>query len=153
MQGQMMDAVTCYLKKSGMKPEPAYFESSSFMIGWRIQVNDLELVYRLDEDCLIICDLVSLRESSGSSDAVSTFIHLIHQMERSGVQVREVRGMFVKTLSNPEINRMRERLAAVLEAQGAYWQEIDGDSWLVYSLERARRRPALDLRSAASLRV
>lgn len=149
MQDQAMDAVTCYLKKSGMNPEPAYFESSSFMIGWRIQVNDLELVYRLDEDCLIICDLVSKKESS--SDAVSTFIHLIHRMERSGVQMREVRGMFLQTLSNPGLNRMRERLAAVLEAQGAYWQEIDGDSWLVYSLERARRRPTFDLSNAASM--
>ncbi|RKT98653.1 secretion protein [Burkholderia sp. Nafp2/4-1b] len=132
MLTENLDVATRYLQAQGMHPEPAYFGESHFRIGWRLRVNDLDLVYRLVDDSLVVCDLAACSGGSGPSDAVATFIHLVHRMERAGIALREVRGTFFETVSNAQLNRLRQRLAMVLEAQGAYWREIDGDPWLVY---------------------
>ncbi|KWN63611.1 secretion protein [Burkholderia ubonensis] len=134
MQPDAIDAVTRYLRAQGFDPQPAYFGESGFRVGWRLRINDLELVYRLDKGSLIVCDLVAKERSQGASNAVATFIHLVHRIERSGVPVQEVCGMFIETASDPELNRVRRRLALVLEAQGACWQEIDGEPWLLYPI-------------------
>lgn len=139
MTMQMTDGVTNYLVAQGMRPEPAYFGQSSFRVGWRVRVNDLELVYRLDGDSLVICDFAAADGTEGASDAVTTFIRLIHRIERGGVPLRDVRGMLFETASNPSLNALRLRLATVLEAQGAYWREIDGDWWLHYPVAGSRQ--------------
>jgi hypothetical protein len=138
MTMQMMDGVTNYLKAQGMRPEPAYFGESSFRVGWRVSVNDLELVYRVDGDSLVICDFAAVAGTDGASDAVTTFIRLVHRIERDGVPLRDVRGMLFETASNPALNALRRRLAIVLEGQGAYWREIDGDWWLHYPVAGVR---------------
>ncbi|RQR48099.1 secretion protein [Burkholderia sp. Bp9126] len=134
MQAESLDVVTRYMQAKGMSPEPAHFGDSAFRIGWRVQLNDLDLVYRFVDDSLVVCDLTRRDGLSGSSDAVSTFIRLVHQIEHDRIPLREVRGMFFDTASNAQLNRLRRRLATVLEAQGAYWREIDGDPWLIYSM-------------------
>ncbi|AJY42128.1 secretion protein [Burkholderia humptydooensis] len=139
MTEQTADGVTNFLVAHGMRPEPAHFGQSSFRVGWRVRVNDLELVYRLDGDSLIICDFVAAEGTNGASDAVATFIRLIHRIERGNVPLRDVRGMLFETASNPSINELRRRLASVLEAQGAYWRKIDGDWWLHYPVAGSRQ--------------
>ncbi|KVW47275.1 secretion protein [Burkholderia ubonensis] len=139
MTEQTADGVTNFLVAHGMRPESAYFGQSSVRVGWRVRVNDLELVYRLDGDSLIICDFVAAEETNGASDAVATFIRLIHRIERAKVPLRSVRGMLFETASNPSISELRRRLASVLEAQGAYWREIDGDWWLHYPVAGAEQ--------------
>ncbi|WP_240674618.1 secretion protein [Burkholderia stabilis] len=136
---QTMDGVTNFLVAQGMHPEPAYFGQSSFRVGWRVRLNDLELVYRLDGDSMVVCDFAAVESANGVSDAVATFIRLIHRIERSGVPLRDVRGMLFETASNPSLNDLRRRLATVLEAQGAYWREIDGELWLHYPVGGARQ--------------
>lgn len=134
----MADAVTRFLLVQGLSPEPAYFGQSSFRVGWRVRVNDLELVYRTDNESMVICDFAAVEGANGASDAVMTFIRLIHRIERGGVPLRNVRGMLFETVSNVPLNCLRRRLVSVLEAQGAYWREIDGDWWLHYPITTAR---------------
>jgi hypothetical protein len=139
MPATAVDEVTHYLQIQGMKPEPAYFGMSSFQIGWRICVNDLDLVYRFVDGNLIVCDLNAQEGDDASSDAVATFVHMVHRLERAGIPLREVRGMLFESLSDPHLNCIRHRLATVLEAQGAYWREIEGDPWLIYPVAKASR--------------
>ncbi|MBV4465811.1 hypothetical protein KVG95_21015 [Pseudomonas sp. SWRI79] len=133
-----VDPVTQFLRSQGLQPEVAYFERSDFVIGWRIHLGDLELVYRLEEDTLIVCDFTAKEGAQGTSGAVAQFVHLIHRIERNVQQLHAVRGMFIERIANPELNGVRERLASVLEAKGASWQEVDGKPWLVYPLMSKR---------------
>lgn len=121
------------LKQIGIESEPAFFGQSAVQIGWRIRLRNLELVYRQEDDVLIICDLRLCDISTVSSGAVATFIGLIHRLEKES-RLREVRGMLIETMANPQLNQLRSRLATVLEAEGAGWQEIDGENWLVYPM-------------------
>jgi hypothetical protein len=151
MTTEPLDPVTRFLKAQGLEPQVACFESSDFVIGWRIRAEGFELVYRVEDDQLIVCDFQAVHSVGGGGDAngaVLAFVRFIHRIERH-VPLSHVRGMFVESLSNPALTALRQRLSRVLESQGAEWREIDGDPWLVYPMSaggsaraKAGRAPA-----------
>ncbi|MEA3117390.1 MAG: hypothetical protein QOI13_660, partial [Paraburkholderia sp.] len=113
------------------------FESSDFVIGWRIRREGFELVYRVEADQLIVCDFQAVHSAGGGGDAngaVLAFVRFIHRIERDVPELSSVRGMFVESLANPGLTGLRQRLSRVLRSQGAQWREIDGDPWLVYAM-------------------
>jgi len=125
------DVVSQYLLTHGYQPHIETFGKTDYIIGSRIKTPDFELVYRMEDGQLIICDFIACREGGQSNRAVIAFIKLIHQIERAVPQMQLVRGLQPESLQ-PEINVVRQRLAKALIAQGASWQDIDGGSWLVY---------------------
>lgn len=139
------DAVTLWLQAQGLMPQLEFFGNSQLVVGWRVKLTDFELVYRQQSDELIICDFVALSDAPASHRAVLAFIKLIHQLQRSVTSLRLVRGLFLHSLTLPALNSLRERLAAVLEAKGATWQEIDGEPWLTYPLAGAQVAACADV--------
>lgn len=133
MQQITTDVVTQYLRMRGDNPEVAYFGSSQFVIGWQVKMPDFELVYRMDHDELIICNFNARQDMANSHQAVSAFIKFIHQLEKSSPKIKRVRGMFLDSLEI-KVVALRQRLAEVLIYQGACWQEIEGDAWLIYNM-------------------
>jgi hypothetical protein len=131
---QSIDPVTQFLKSQGLQPEVAYFEKSEFVMGWQVQLGDFELVYRFEDSTLTVCNFTAIESAKGTSGAVSQFISLIHRIERYVKELSSVRGRFIDSVANSQINQVRERLAKVLMAQGASWEEVEGESWLVYPL-------------------
>ncbi|MDI2590420.1 hypothetical protein NYP20_13305 [Pseudomonas sp. N3-W] len=131
---QSIDPVTQFLKSQGLQPEVAYFEKSEFVMGWQVQLGDFELVYRFEDSTLTVCNFTAIESAKGTSGAVSQFISLIHRIERYVKELSSVRGRFIDSVANSQINQVRERLAKVLVAQGASWEEVEGESWLVYPL-------------------
>lgn len=129
---QSIDPVTQFLKSQGLQPEVAYFEKSDFVMGWQVQLGDFELVYRFEDSALKVCDFTAIEGAKGTSGAVSQFISLIHRIERYVKELSSVQGRFIDSVANSEINQVRERLANVLMAEGASWQEVEGEPWLVY---------------------
>ncbi|AAQ60244.1 secretion protein [Chromobacterium violaceum] len=132
------DVVTQFLLSQGLVPEAEYFGNSHVLVGQRVKLLDCELVYRLEDEELIICDFVAKQPVQGSASAVAAFIHLIHKIEKSVPTVKRVRGLFLESMTRPELNQIRMRLSKVLEAQGATWRDIDGELWLVYEIGLAQ---------------
>ncbi|MEJ8799954.1 secretion protein [Trinickia caryophylli] len=142
MTTDKLDAVTRFLQSQGFEPAVACFESSDFVIGWRIRTPEFELVYRVEADQLIVCDYQPAAGGQANG-AVMAFIRFIHRIERHVPQLASVRGMFIEMLSDPVLTEARKRLARVLEAQGADWREIEGEAWLVYPMPVRKRREAV----------
>lgn len=134
-----VDPVTQMLISQGMRPEVAYFGKSQFVVGWKICLVGAELVYRVEDKVLIICDFAAVDSSVESNRAVSHFILLIRQIERSVEKLHSVRGRFIESCAEQKLNCTRKRLSNVLQAKGASWQEVDGEQWLVYPLASKRR--------------
>lgn len=131
------DVLTTFLHGQGERTEVEYFGRSEFVVGRRLRQADFEIVYRQDAQELVIVDFVAAagREEAG---AVSGFIRLIHRIEREVPGLQRVRGLFLRVETQSPLNHVRERLSRVLEHQGAHWEMIDGDAWLVYPLRAGR---------------
>jgi hypothetical protein len=139
---QSIDPVTQFLQLQGLQPEVAYFEKSDFVMGWQVQLGDFELIYLFEDTTLTVCNFTAIEGAKGTSGAVSQFISLIHRIERYVKELSSVRGRFIDSVANSQINQVRERLAKVLMAEGASWQEIEGESWLVYPLASKTTQPS-----------
>ncbi|NWD64108.1 secretion protein [Pseudomonas sp. IPO3774] len=137
MSNLELDALTTFLHGRGESTEVEYFGQSEFVIGRRLRRREFEVVYRQDGNEVVIADFIT-REGCDDVDAVSAFIRLIHWIERELPDLYRVRGLFVRTEAQPQLNQVRERLSRVLERKGAHWQMIEGDAWLVYPLQAAR---------------
>lgn len=127
------DIVSRYLKNKGEQIKPVYFLSSTVFLGWKLRRGAMELVYRLDPDNqLIICDLSAQESGSGMQSAMLDFVHFVKEVKRAVLDVSHVRGTFFIPMSNPELANARRRLMKFLEGQGAHWEEIDAQPWLVF---------------------
>lgn len=133
------DALTTFLHGQGERTEVEYFGHSEFVIGRRLRQREFEMVYRQEGHDVVIADFVATQPHDDAG-AVSGFIRLIHCIERGMPPLQRVRGLFVRSQTQPQLNHIRERLARVLERQGAHWQVIDGDPWLVYPLHGGRNQ-------------
>lgn len=127
----LTERVLTYLKTTDKSPVPAYFNNSKFMMGYKITTPDYVLTWRIEEDHLVICDLTSPVEADYSKSAVSRFIKLVHSIEDAVPEIKAVRGMIIPS-AFPVVNKLRQRLEQVLLGQGARWQVIKEDLWLVY---------------------
>lgn len=133
------DALTTFLHGQGECTEVAYFGQSEFVVGRRLRQSEFEIVYRQEGHEVVIADFAAAR-GHDDTGAVSGFIRLIHRIERGMPQLQRVRGLFVRSETQPQLNHIRERLSRVLERQGAHWEVIDGDAWLVYPMQAARNQ-------------
>ncbi len=140
MSNDALDPVTLFLRSQGVEPRVACFESSDFVIGWRVRMTGFELVYRVEGDQLIVCDFQPTADDGGSNGAVMAFIRFVHRIERAVPQLACVRGMFFESLTNPELTAERQRLVRAYESLGAVWREIDGDAWLVYPMRAGKTK-------------
>lgn len=131
------DAVTTYLQAQGEQLEAVYFERSHFFLGWRLVRAAMTVVYRLEQEQLIICDFSTENEGVQSRRAAYEFVQFVHEIKQNVKQVQCVKGTFFFPLANPQVAEMRRRWIAFLERQGAHWettQEVDGQmqKWLVF---------------------
>lgn len=130
-----MDAISQYLACQGRQTSVAYFANSGFEMGRSLQGEYLNLIFRVDNHQLLICDLQARKVPKGIQSAVSEFVALIHQIEQHVPQIQEVRGL-LRTTGSARERQLREKLAEVLEKQGARRADIEGDHWLIYSCQQ-----------------
>jgi hypothetical protein len=124
-----------YLAGQGLQTSVAYFANSGFEMGRALQGKFFNLVFKVNQHQLLICDLQSRQEPKGIQSAVSEFVALIQQIEERVPEIHEVRGL-LRTSGTDRERQLRSKLAEVLEKQGARRTEINGDHWLIYSCRR-----------------
>lgn len=130
-----LDAISHYLAGQGRQTSVAYFANSGFEMGRSLQGDYLNLVFKVDNHQLLICDLQARQGPTGVHSAVSEFVALIHQIEQQVPEIEEVRGL-LRTTGTPHERQLRSKLAEVLEKQGATRSDIAGDHWLIYPCQR-----------------
>ncbi|QDQ24870.1 secretion protein [Chitinimonas arctica] len=129
------DVLTDFLTAQGIETRVAYYGKSTFVIGREALFDELELIYRLDEEELLICQFSAKQGPQGLGGAVAKLIDLIKQIQRSVPAVKALRAMILAVPDDPEMDQAHRRLAKMLLDRGAFWrQQVDG-RWLVYPMQ------------------
>ncbi|QGY32173.1 secretion protein [Pantoea cypripedii] len=128
------DILTEFLFNQGKTTETAYLGKSNYILGQRVNMNGYDLIYRIENEVLIICNFVASQDNNDQR-AVAGFIKFIHQLENALPQIKQVRGRILDTETNP----VRQRLSDALIYQGARIEEIDEDPWLIYPMSQRAR--------------
>ncbi|VVE00627.1 hypothetical protein [Pandoraea anhela] len=105
-------------------------------MGQRVENGELSLCHRLEKltagYVLTITDFRLDPGARSNEHAVRRFCQLIRTLLRTVPHLSYVRGMILPGVSDPRRRDMRLRLGAILEREGAFWREEDGDRWLVF---------------------
>lgn len=132
MQTTTVDPLTRFLRQENIETKAIYFEETDFFLGWKVVFKGAEITYRLEEHCLLICNLAS---QESHENGVMAFILFIRWIQKKVPEVLEVRGAIFPS-EDSELDEKREHLARLLERQGAEWvqDEKDAQWWLSYRM-------------------
>ncbi|ANI21795.1 hypothetical protein AB870_26100 [Pandoraea faecigallinarum] len=159
-------AVAAFFRTHRFTARAEVCERLHVTIGQRVENGELSLCHRLEKRAaghvLTITDFRLDAEARASEHAVRRFCQLIRSLLRTVPHLSYVRGMILPGVSDAKRRDMRLRLGAVLEREGAFWREEDGDRWLVFcrdshgvptrhmALRGTSASPASSARAAAS---
>ncbi len=135
-------AVAAFFRTHRFTARVEVCERTGIELGQRVENGELSLCHRLDKVAagavLTITDFRLDAEANASEHAVRRFCQLIRTLLRTVPHLSYVRGMILPGVSDARVRSVRLRLAAILEREGAFWRDEDGDRWLVFSREHDR---------------
>ncbi|AJE98101.1 hypothetical protein [Pandoraea apista] len=136
-------AVAAFFRTHRFSASVEVCDRTRVTVGERVENGELSLCHRLDKvasgTVLTITDFRLSPESKAGEHAVRRFCQLVRTLLRTVPHVGYVRGMILPGVSDSRVRSVRLRLGAILEREGAFWREEDGDRWLVFCREHSRR--------------
>ncbi|MBN4666557.1 hypothetical protein HUS70_07040 [Pandoraea nosoerga] len=137
-------AVAAFFRSQRFTARAEVCERTHVALGQRVESTELSLCHRLDKGASgIVLTITDFRPGAGaktSEHAVRRFCQLIRLLLRTVPHVGYVRGMILPGVSDIRLREARLRLISILEREGAYLREEDGDRWLVFCRESTGRR-------------
>lgn len=133
-----MDEITRLLRKEGLVPCAACMSGSGLQIGLQVKRYPYCLVYRIDEDNLILC---SFHRVPGSLPQPSVLVSLWRSLLRLFQQVswlRAVRMLVITDVWDRLLAMKRHQLVRLLYKLGAVMVFYNGESWLEISSNTLR---------------
>lgn len=135
-------AVAAFFRTHRFTARAEVCERMQFTVGQRVENGELSLCHRLDKGAagfvLTVTDFRLDADARAREHAVRRFCQLIRALLRTVPHVSYVRGMILPGVSDARLRETRLRLGAILEREGAFWREEDGDRWLVFCREPHR---------------
>ncbi|MCL9783799.1 hypothetical protein M9194_20445 [Vibrio sp. S4M6] len=136
------DPVSRFLKQSGFHPKPHRYFGSDFVSGMQVQLNDLDLIYSVEDDTLVISQITAIGQSEGLAGAVQNFFKLVHTLEKMDTGLSQVKGMVLDYLGDAEDNKKLKRLQQAYISQGAHYQQDEDKTWIIYPIGMNKRTPS-----------
>lgn len=138
-------AVLTFFSVRGWTSHAVFLDGTDVFVGRRVANEFLQLVYRVERDHLIICELSALGPSDSLHGAVAQLVALLKTLLASVPQIVRIRGMVLPSVTSIDTNRARARMVRYFESMGAYGADVAGDRWLVF--ERPDLSPPCGSRS------
>lgn len=130
-----MDDVTRFLHGEGFQPTAQRFLGSDFLLGYRIVTEQFVLIYRQEGERLLLCDFAS---AAADGQAVIALRTLLRHIESAVPAVHYVDAIILAAPHDAALNRVRERLAELMLAEGAQPVGIQDEQWLRYCCRPTR---------------
>lgn len=121
-----------FLEKRGYQVKKSYFQNTGYELGWEVSNSLLNMILRIDGETLFICNIQSNKRQIGLESFISVLINLWKAIISDIKDITEVCGI-IGDYGNSHERKSREKMKALLIANGGKEKMIFNQTWVTYS--------------------
>lgn len=125
-----MDEIARLLHKEGLIPRSACLTGCGLLLGLQVERYPYRLVYRIDEDNLILCSLHREPDSQPQFSSLVALWRILIRLFQQVSRLRAVRMLVITDVWDRLLMMQRQQLVRLLYKLGAVMVFHNGESWL-----------------------
>ncbi|HAT1512760.1 TPA: secreted effector protein [Morganella morganii] len=125
-----MDEIARLLRKEGLIPCAASLPGCGLLLGEQVEWYPYRLVYRADEDTLILCSLHRVPDSQPLPSSLMTLRRILRSLFQQVTWLRAVRMLVITAVWDHRLAIQRHKLVRLLYRLGAVRVFHNGERWL-----------------------
>ena len=133
-----MDDVARMLLKEGLVPRDACLPGCGLLFGQQVERYPYRLVYRIDEDNLILCRFHRLADSQPQPSSLVALWRILCRLFQQVPWLRAVRMLVITDVWDRLQAMQRHQLVKFLKKLGAVRVFYNGESWLEITADTLR---------------
>lgn len=133
-----MDEIARLLCKEGLVPRAACLPGCGLLLGLQVERYPYRLVYRIDEDNLILCSFHRVPDSQPQPSSLLALWRIIRRLFQQVTWLHGVRLLVITDVWDRLLAMQRQKLVRLLYKLGAVMVFHNGESWLEMTADTLR---------------
>jgi len=133
-----MDEIARLLRKEGLVPRSACLPGCGLLLGLQVERYPYRLVYRIDEDNLILCSFHRVPDSQPRPSSLVALWRILRRLFQQVSWLRAVRMLVITDVWDRLLAMQRHQLVRLLYKLGAVMVFHNGESWLEITADTLR---------------
>ena len=133
-----MDEIERLLRKEGLVPRAASLPGCGLLLGQQVELYPYRLVYRIDEDNLILCTFHRVPDSEPHPSSLVVLWRILRRLFQQISWLRSVRMLVITDVWDRLLAMQRQQLERLLYILGAVMVFHNGESWMEMTADTLR---------------
>lgn len=133
-----MDEIARLLRKEGLFPRSACLPGCGLQLGHQVELYPYRLIYRIDEDNLLLCSFHRLPESKPQPSSMVALWRILRSLFQQVSWLRAVRMLVITDVWDCLLAMQRHQLVRMLYKLGAVMVFHNGERWLEITADTLR---------------
>lgn len=133
-----MDEIARLLCKEGLVSRSACLPGCGLLLGQQVERYPYRLVYRIDEDNLILCSFHRVPDSLPQPSSLVALWRILRRLFQQVSWLRAVRMLVITDVWDRLLARQRHQLVQLLYKLGAVMVFHNGENWLEITADTLR---------------
>ncbi|KML18205.1 secreted effector protein [Leclercia adecarboxylata] len=130
-----MDEIARLLRKEGLVPSAACLPGCGLWLGQQVELYPYRLVYRIDEDNLILCSFHRVPDSQPQHSSMVGLWRILCRLFQQVSWLRAVRMLVITDVWDRLLAMQRHQLVRLLHKLGAVMVFHNNESWLEITVD------------------
>lgn len=135
-----MQDIEQWLRSQCLETTPAYLNGTAIPTGRQLVLPPYQMVYRVDADEMIICELSRLPQSHCLPPQLFCLWRVLRGVFRNHPSLKQLKMLVITDTLNPNLLSQRWRLLRLLMALGASFAPDSNEGWLILPATHLLRR-------------
>lgn len=133
-----MDEIVRLLRKEGLVPRAACLPGCGLLLGQQVELYPYRLVYRIDEDNLILCTFHRVPDSQPQPSSLVVLWRILRRLFQQISWLRSVRMLVITDVWDRLLAMQRHQLERLLFILGAVMVFHNGENWIEMTADTLR---------------
>ena len=133
-----MDEIARLLRKEGLVPHSASLPGCGLLLGKQVERYPYRLVYRIDEDNLILCSFHRVPDSQPQPSSLVALWRILRRLFQQVSWLHAIRMLVITDVWDRLLAMQRHQLVRLLYKLGAVMVFHNGESWLEITADTLR---------------